>query len=342
VVRRRFRNDGPMTASTPVLAAPTTRRIAALDALRGFALCGITFINIPQTMDMLTNLSNAPAGIRLFVLGRFYPIFYLLFGIGFGLFLASATRRSASPRVPMVRRLVALGVLGALHHLLQPGEVLLPFAITGLLVLLPLSYLPARVNLVVGAVLTVAGVLIGVGGFGVLPGLFVLGFALAQTGFAEAIERITTPLAVAATTCAAIAVASYLVVVSEPADLVGRWLGLIFSMAMAAGYAAVFLLLLRSPAGPVLAAVFAPMGRLALTNYLSATMLFVILGSALDLRGSADWATAALLGAGILVVQAVWSPLWLRGFGYGPLEWAWRTVTYWRPIPIRRKAADPG
>lgn len=326
-----------MTA--PTQAAPTTRRIAALDALRGFALCGIIFINIPQTMDMMHNLSNAPAGIRLFVLGRFYPIFYLLFGIGFGLFLASATRRTDSPRVPMVRRLVALGVLGALHHLLQPGEVLLPFAITGLLVLLPLSYVPGRVNLLVGAGLTVAGVLIGVGGFGVLPGLFVLGFALAQTGFAEAIERVPPWLAVG---CAMVALACYLVVVSDPPELVGRWLGLTFSMAMAACYAAVFLLLLRSPAGPALSAVFAPMGRLALTNYLSATVLFVTLGSALDLRGSTDWATAALLGAGILVVQAVWSPLWLRGFGYGPLEWAWRTVTYWRPIPIRRKAADPG
>jgi uncharacterized membrane protein YeiB len=318
---------------TTTQAAPTTRRIEALDALRGFALCGIIFINIPQTMDMLHNLSSAPAGIRLFVLGRFYPIFYLLFGIGFGLFLTSAARR-----VPMVRRLVALAVLGALHHLLQPGEVLLPFAVTGLLVLLPLSYVPGRVNLLIGAVLTVAGVLIGVGGFGVLPGLFVLGFALAQTGFAEALERIPPWFTLG---CAVVALACYLVVVSEPAELVGRWLGLLFSMAMAAGYAAVFLLLLRSPAGSALSAVFAPMGRLALTNYLSATVLFVIIGSALGLRGSTDWGTAALLGAGILAVQAVWSPLWLRRFGYGPLEWAWRVATYWRPIPIRRKAADP-
>ena len=331
------RDDCPMTASPTAAPAPATMRIAALDALRGFALCGIIFINIPQTMDMLHTLSAAPAGIRLFVLGRFYPIFYLLFGIGFGLFLTSAARR-----VPMVRRLVALAVLGALHHLLQPGEVLLPFAVTGLLVLLPLSYVPGRVNLVIGAVLTIAGVLVGVGGFGVLPGLFVLGFALAQTGFAAAVDRLATPLAVVAAGCAAVALACYLVVVSDPAELVGRWLGLLFSMAMAAGYATVFLLLLRSAAGPALSAVFAPMGRLALTNYLSATVLFVTIGSALGLRGSTDWGTATLLGAGILAAQAVWSPLWLRRFGYGPLEWAWRVVTYWRPIPLRRKAADPG
>ncbi len=329
-----------MTASTTATAAaPTARRIAALDALRGFALCGIIFINIPQTMNMMTDLSRAPEGIRLFVLGRFYPIFYLLFGIGFGLFLSSATRRTARPRVPMVRRLLALGVLGVLHHLLQPGEVLLPFAITGLVVLLPLSYAPARVNLVAGAVLTVVGVLVGVGGFGVLPGLFVVGFALAQAGLAERLTRLTTALGVAVAGCAVLAVAAYLIVVSETGgELTGRWFGLVFSLAMAGGYAAAFLLLLRTPAGPALSAVFAPMGRLALTNYLSATVLFVIFGAVLGLQGSAEWGTAALLGAAILLVQAIWSPLWLRRFGYGPLEWTWRMVTYWRRIPIRREA----
>jgi uncharacterized protein len=326
-----------MTASMTG-ALPTRRRIAALDALRGFALCGIVFINIPQTMDMMHDLSRAPAGVRLFVLGRFYPIFYLLFGLGFGLFLASAARRSDRPRLPMARRLLALGVLGALHHLLQPGEVLLPFAVTGLVVLLPLSYAPARVNLVVGAVLTVAGVLVGVGGFGVLPGLFVLGFALAQTGFAEVLAERTTALGIAAAGAAVLAVVAYLVAVSSGGALVGRWFGLVFSMSMAAVYAAVFLLLLRTPAGPALSAVFAPLGRLALTNYLSATVLFVTFGAVLGLRGSSDWGAAALLGVAILVVQAVWSPLWLRRFGYGPLEWLWRTVTYWRLIPIRREA----
>jgi uncharacterized protein len=327
----------PITTETGT-AVPTTRRIAALDALRGFALCGIIFINIPQTMDMMQDLSRAPEGIRLFVLGRFYPIFYLLFGLGFGIFLRSAMRRTDKPRVPMVRRLLMLGALGGLHHLLQPGEVLLPFAITGLVVLLPLSYAPARVNLVVGVVLTVAGVLVGVGGFGVLPGLFALGFALAQLGFAEALERVSTALVVAAVGCAALAAVSYFLATSAPDGLAGRWFGLLFSMSMAGTYAALFLLILRTPAGPALSAALAPMGRMALTNYLTATVLFVVLGNALGLRGSDEWGTAALLGAGILAVQAIWSPLWLRGFGYGPLEWAWRTVTYWRRIPIRREA----
>ncbi|MCS7479401.1 DUF418 domain-containing protein [Umezawaea endophytica] len=309
---------------------PTRSRIEALDALRGFALCGIVFINIPQTMSMTTDLSAVPDGLRLFVLGKFYPIFYLLFGVGFGLFLRSAARR-----VPMVRRLLALAVFGALHHLLQPGEVLLPFAVTGLLVLLPLSFVPARVNLVVGVVLTVVGVLIGVGGFGVLPGLFVLGFALARVG---ALEHRTRALVVAAVGFAVTAGVAYLLAVAGLGELVDRWFGLLFSMSVAGAYAAVFLALLRTPVGPALSTVLAPLGRMALTNYLTATLLFVPLGRALGLEGSADWATAALLGAGILVAQALWSHWWLRRFGYGPLEWVWRTITYWRSIPLRRPA----
>ncbi len=272
------------------------------------------------------------------MLGRFYPIFYLLFGLGFGIFLRSATRRTERPRVPMVRRLLMLGGLGALHHLLQPGEVLLPFAITGLVVLLPLSYLPGKVNLAVGAALTVAGVLVGVGGFGVLPGLFALGFALAQLGFAEALERLTTALGVALVGCAALAVACYLLVVSTPDGFVGRWFGLLFSMSMAGAYAALFLLLLRTPAGPVLSRALAPMGRHGADELPDGDRAVRDRRRALGLRWSEDWGTAALLGAGILVVQSIWSPLWLRWFGYGPLEWAWRTVTYWRRIPIRREA----
>ncbi|MFT7839712.1 DUF418 domain-containing protein [Saccharothrix sp. BKS2] len=318
-----------------VTPEPTRTRIGALDALRGFALCGIVFINIPQTMGMATDLSAVPEGLRLFVLGKFYPIFYLLFGIGFGLFLRSAARRTAAPRVPVLRRLSALAALGALHHLAQPGEVLLPFAVTGLVVLLPLSYASTRVNLVVGVALTVGGVLAGVGGFGVLPGLFALGFALARAGFAERVEHRTGGTAGAAAGCAALAAVAYPVALAGGGGLVGRWAGLVFSLAVAGAYAAGFLVLLRTPVGPALSRVLAPLGRMALTNYLTATLLFVPLGTALGLRGSADWGGAALLGAGVLAVQLAWSPWWLRRFDYGPLEWVWRTVTYWRSIPIR-------
>ena len=33
--------------------------------------------------------------------------------------------------------------------------------------------------------------------------------------------------------------------------------------------------------------------------------------------------------------QRLVSPLWLRYFRYGPFEWLWRSLTYWRPQPMR-------
>ncbi|WP_248783830.1 DUF418 domain-containing protein [Actinoalloteichus caeruleus] len=335
-------SSAPTTAPAPPAPVRPQGRVHALDALRGFALCGIIFVNIPQTLDMMPVLGDAPEVLRLFVVGRFYPIFFLLFGVGFGLFLRSAAKRTDRPRPLLVRRLVALGVVGALHHLLQPGEVLLPFAVTGLLVLLPLSFCSGRVNLVVGLLLTVLGLVAGVGGLGLLPGLFVLGFAFAQLGVATRLPERTTALVVSSVVAAVVAAGSYWVVVhSGAAEGVTRRVGLLFSFSMAAAYAAAFLALLAVPVlGSALTALLAPLGRLALTNYLSATLLFVALGTALGLPGSSHWAVATALGAGILLAQAAWSPLWTRHFRYGPAEWAWRCVTYWRWLPARVAPAD--
>jgi uncharacterized protein len=41
------------------------------------------------------------------------------------------------------------------------------------------------------------------------------------------------------------------------------------------------------------------------------------------------------------VVFAVWainltlSSLWLRSYAFGPVEWLWRSLTYWRPQAMR-------
>jgi hypothetical protein len=87
--------------SVPEARVPEPReRIQALDVLRGFALCGIVFINIHQTLGM----RDLPTGLALFVQARFYVISSLLFGIGFAIFRERATARSDRPRMPLVRR----------------------------------------------------------------------------------------------------------------------------------------------------------------------------------------------------------------------------------------------
>jgi uncharacterized protein len=42
-----------------------------------------------------------------------------------------------------------------------------------------------------------------------------------------------------------------------------------------------------------------------------------------------------------LVVQLIASPIWLRHFRFGPLEWLWRSLTYVEIQPMRRQPHAP-
>jgi uncharacterized protein len=37
------------------------------------------------------------------------------------------------------------------------------------------------------------------------------------------------------------------------------------------------------------------------------------------------------------IVNLVWSPIWLRYFNFGPVEWLWRSLTYWKRQPMLRQ-----
>ena len=56
-----------------------------------------------------------------------------------------------------------------------------------------------------------------------------------------------------------------------------------------------------------------------------------------------SWTVAGTLGIGqmgvvvaVIALQLWYSPLWLRYFRFGPAEWLWRSLTYWKPQPLRR------
>ena len=86
---------------------------------------------------------------------------------------------------------------------------------------------------------------------------------------------------------------------------------------------------------------FASVGQMALTNYLAQSLVLVALsqgwgfGLATKLSGFQVLGVVTLLFA----VQVMASAVWLRHFSYGPCEWAWRCITYWRRVPLRRESA---
>jgi uncharacterized membrane protein YeiB len=210
-----------------------------------------------------------------------------------------------------------------------------------------LSFLGGRVALVVSLVLLLVGSQLIVG-YGPIPGLLALGYALAMLDVPAALERRTGRVAVAFVVFGLLAAAYIWLhadlprvnVIGGPGGGVGL-LGPLAGIVTGLAYCCGLLLLLRTPVGPTLSAVLSPMGRMALTNYLSATVLFLVVGPLIGIDSTDDLPQIVGLTVAIIVVQAVWSVLWLRSFRYGPAEWVWRCLTWWRRAPIRLRAAPP-
>lgn len=83
----------------------------------------------------------------------------------------------------------------------------------------------------------------------------------------------------------------------------------------------------------------APMGRMALSNYLAQSLICTWMFNAhgLGLWGRTPAAGYILGGIGFYAIQVAWSAWWLARFRFGPAEWLWRSMTYgvWQPFRIR-------
>ncbi len=99
--------------------------------------------------------------------------------------------------------------------------------------------------------------------------------------------------------------------------------------AMALGYASGFALLWQRGWSRMLHA-FAPAGRMALTTYVSQTLIGITLfyGIGLGLRDRLSFAEMTIVAIAIFALQCVASRISLRSFRFGPLEWLWRRATY--------------
>jgi len=82
--------------------------------------------------------------------------------------------------------------------------------------------------------------------------------------------------------------------------------------------------------------VLAPMGRMALTNYIMQTILGILIyyGVGFGLGGNIGPALFIPVGLAVYAFQVLYSNLWFRYFNYGPLEWIWRMLTYGKRLKI--------
>lgn len=325
----------PAPIAPPEAASRGRSRIIALDVVRGFALCGILLANVkPIANAGALVLRDAPETTGTMWMGllvdqRFFPIFSLLFGVGFSLLLESAAGRTAGPRLLLLRRLLVLLAIGLVHMFaLWLGDILTIYAVVGLVVLLPSTWLPRWAVAVLAPVLIAVG--LAFGGFtAVVPGLFLAGSALTRYGVIDRIERSAPVVPLVLFTAGAVPALWFQ---ARGHDELFGAAGLL----TAGVYVCGLLVLLRTPLRPVLTAVFAPLGRMALTNYLSATILVLLISRVVG-GPPEGWPLTVVfaIAGGILASQWALSTLWLRRHRYGPMEWLWRWATWLRRPAMR-------
>ena len=96
------------------------------------------------------------------------------------------------------------------------------------------------------------------------------------------------------------------------------------------GYTASAVLLLRRPGALKALGFLAPMGSMALTNYVSQSIVLglIFYGYGMGLFGQLGSAAASPIGIALYATQVCASIGWLRRFRFGPIEWLWRLATY--------------
>jgi uncharacterized protein len=124
---------------------------------------------------------------------------------------------------------------------------------------------------------------------------------------------------------------------------IDKWIYLPYPLTELAGglaVAATLLIVIKSRIFHRLLRPIAAVGQTALTNYLLTSVLcqFVFLWGPWKLFGKLDYYQVNYVLLGVWAINLTLSTLWLRIFEFGPVEWLWRSATYWKLQPMLKKA----
>jgi len=123
---------------------------------------------------------------------------------------------------------------------------------------------------------------------------------------------------------------------------IARGLVMLGNLPACLGYVGLVVTMLHSRTAASRIRVLAPLGRMALTNYLLQSLVCVAFFYGFGLgRWGLPRAEQVLFVAAVFAAQVAFSHWWLARFRYGPMEWLWRGFTY-RQVPPMRLAAAPG
>lgn len=404
-------------------STPIHQRISLMDALRGFAILGIFGVNLVNTsghgsasvenkllwLGELEDVFNWL--LEALVEGKFYSIFSLLFGIGFGMQLYNE-QAVIEKRLPVFkRRLWGLLFIGIAHSLLLwVGDILFLYAWLGFILVtfrnksqawllrasliclaIPVVLYPLRlINPYISLATPFYWLMMEVAPFIGLenlmqmswiqmqaePGwvnyfrmnglsfmirqadlfdqvrpfkvfsMFLLGYWVSRQRwyltpevFIEKFKRWIRPAFIVS-----LVVNLFMAKIDWGTYYSGTWMGglkaLLYFMGvvpLSLCYIYLFTKIYMSGRFAILET-FTHVGRMALSNYLFQSVLYVILFRApfLLLYGKLSPLVCFAIVLVVFPIQALYSKWWLSQFQYGPVEWLWRSFTYGKAQPCKR------
>ena len=315
---------------------------------------------------------------EIFVDQKFMGLFSMLFGAGLLMFIERAAARGARAVLLNLWRNTLLLVIGILHVLVWMGDVLMVYAFSSLF-LIAFRKLPGKALIGIGGVVFLLVIAIdfqlqaiandtgdpltgiwtqpgatpdSLLGLGILFNFFLRGLAmiligagLYRAGFMQGKKsaityRLTAIIGlVSGLTLAALGV--IFVVINDfsiEVAIIGNMPNNLGTIPASLGYMSL-IVLWNGGSDSRLKRRLRAAGRMALTNYLTQTILGVLVLTVLLAEVAVNRSGILLFVLAVWTVQLWWSQAWLDHFRFGPAEWLWRVGTYRRLQPLRRAPA---
>ena len=104
------------------------------------------------------------------------------------------------------------------------------------------------------------------------------------------------------------------------------------------GHASLLMLIFRSRLVPWLMKALANVGQMAFSNYLMQSIICTLFfyGYGLGYYNKLRFHQLYYVVFGVWIFQLIFSAIWLRYFRFGPFEWLWRSLTYWKKQPMKK------
>jgi uncharacterized protein len=179
--------------------------------------------------------------------------------------------------------------------------------------------------------------------------LFLVGLLIGRIGlfanyqehlpFFKKVFWITLPIGIVCNLLLILSIVNFNPGVIDGWAFIGRTFGIIGGVVMMCTYVSGFIMLYSQGTFRRLFNGFSYVGRMALTNYITHSVISLLLfrSGLFGLFGHVEVWQSILLVLVIFSIQIVFSKWWLRQFKFGPLEWLWRSLTYGKIQHMRIK-----